>query len=58
MIADAAQARPLGHVLPDKIADVYSYVAAEVEARLVSALQHPWDKAIANSLDHAPWRCL
>ncbi len=44
-IPDVAQARRLGHDLPDKIADIYSHVADEVEARLIAALQRRWDEA-------------
>jgi integrase len=51
MIADGmpevAQARRLGHTLPDKIENIYSHVAPEVEARLIKALQRRWTDALA-----------
>jgi integrase len=43
---DVAQARRLGHKLPDKIDDIYSHVALEVEARLIKALQRRWTDAL------------
>lgn len=53
MIADGipeiAQALRLGHVLKDKIQQTYSHVAAEVDHRLLTALQDRWNKAIANT---------
>src|SRR5207253_1869805 len=43
MIADGIpeidQALRLGHVLPDKVRETYSHVAASVEARLLECLQ-------------------
>lgn len=60
MIADSvpeiAQARRLGHVLDDKIRQVYSHVATEVDQRLLAGLQHRWDKAAADSSDSPVWR--
>jgi integrase len=46
-IPDVAQARRLGHKIPDKIQDIYSHVAAEVETRLIDALQRRWTTALA-----------
>lgn len=47
-IPDVAQARRLGHVLPDKIQHIYSHVAPEVEQRLLAVLQDRWTAALAN----------
>jgi hypothetical protein len=41
-IPEVAQARRLGHRIPDKIQHVYSHVAPELEARLLDALQQRW----------------
>jgi hypothetical protein len=46
-IPEVAQARRLGHRIPDKIQHVYSHVAPELEARLLDALQERWDTALA-----------
>jgi integrase len=43
---DVAQARRLGHKLPDKIENIYSHVAPEVETRLIKALQRRWTDAV------------
>lgn len=43
---DVAQARRLGHRIPDKIEDIYSHVAPEVETRLITALQRRWVEAM------------
>jgi hypothetical protein len=43
---DVAQARRLGHRIPDKIEHIYSHVAPEVETRLINALQHRWTTAL------------
>ena len=60
MIADGvpevAQSRRLGHILGDRIQETYSHVAAEVEHRLLEALQDRWDKAVADSPDQPAWR--
>ncbi|WP_086668146.1 tyrosine-type recombinase/integrase [Lentzea kentuckyensis] len=62
MIADAvpevAQSRRLGHKLPDKIQETYSHVAAEVEQRLMIALQKRWIDAITELREHeaSDWR--
>jgi integrase len=45
-VPDVAQARRLGHILPDKIENVYSHVAPEVEARLLAGLQRRWTTAV------------
>jgi integrase len=45
-IPDVAQARRLGHRIPDKIEHIYSHVAPEVETRLINALQHRWTTAL------------
>ena len=47
-IPEVAQARRLGHRIPDKIQHVYSHVAPELEARLLDAL--------AAALDRGPGR--
>jgi integrase len=47
-IPDVAQARRLGHTLPDKIEDIYSHVAPEVDARLLASLQKRWESAAAS----------
>ena len=46
-VPDAAQARRLGHTLPDKIADVYSHIAPELDAHLLDRLQTRWQDATA-----------
>ncbi len=62
MIADGvpevAQSRRLGHILGDKIQETYSHVAAEVETRLLDALNERWLKAVADQPDEPPWRDL
>lgn len=50
-IPDVAQARRLGHRIPDKIEHIYSHVAPEVETRLIQALQHRWTTAL-HTLTH------
>ena len=45
-IPEVAQAQRLGHKLPDKIENIYSHVAPEVEARLLAALQRRWIEAL------------
>ena len=50
-IPDVAQARRLGHRIPDKIQHIYSHVAPELETRLLDALQHRWTAAIADLTD-------
>ncbi|WP_156935064.1 hypothetical protein [Pseudonocardia spinosispora] len=50
MIADGvpqvAEARRLGHILPDKIENVYSRVAPAVEVGLLDGLQQRWTNAV------------
>ena len=46
-IPDVAQARRLGHRIPDKIQHIYSHVAPELETRLLDALQQRWTDALA-----------
>jgi hypothetical protein len=46
-IPDVAQARRLGHRIPDQIQHIYSHVAPELETRLLDALQHRWTTALA-----------
>ncbi|WP_232836821.1 tyrosine-type recombinase/integrase [Lentzea terrae] len=51
LIADGApeiaQARRLGHHLPNRVTEVYSHVAPEVEQRLLNNLQRRWHRAKA-----------
>lgn len=56
-IPDVAQARRLGHRIPDKIQHVYSHVAPELETRLLDALQHRWTTALA-ALAPATWNAV
>jgi integrase len=58
-IPEVAQARRLGHQLPDKIQETYSHVADEVKTRLLSALQARWTIALLElpEYDHdTTWR--
>lgn len=58
-IPDVAQARRLGHKLPDRIDDIYSHVAAEIETRLLHGLETRWQDALATiNTDQPtpPWR--
>ncbi|PKW18789.1 tyrosine-type recombinase/integrase [Saccharopolyspora spinosa] len=50
-IPQVAQARRLGHVIPDKIEHIYSHVAPEIETRLLQALQQRWTTALTTLLD-------
>jgi integrase len=52
-IPDVAQARRLGHRIPDKIQHIYSHVAPEIETRLITALQQRWINALAALTDGA-----
>lgn len=52
-IPDIAQSRRLGHILPDKIQEIYSHVADEVEQRLLDNLQQRWEHSLT-TLHHAP----
>ena len=53
-VPDVAQARRLGHRLPDKIQHIYSHVAPELETRLLDALQQRWTDALA-ALASSTW---
>jgi integrase len=55
-IPEIAQSRRLGHLLDDKIQETYSHIAAEVETRLLQALEDRWNKAVANSPNTPAWR--
>ncbi|MGD9527827.1 tyrosine-type recombinase/integrase [Pseudonocardia sp.] len=46
-IPEVAQARRLGHRIPDKIQHIYSHVAPELEARVLDTLQRRWTTALA-----------
>lgn len=46
-LPEVAQSRRLGHKLPDKIQEIYSHVAPEVETRLLRCLQKRWIDAMA-----------
>ncbi|WP_436499511.1 tyrosine-type recombinase/integrase [Actinokineospora sp. HUAS TT18] len=46
LIPDIAQAKRLGHRLADKIEQIYSHVAPEVEARLLDNLERRWLDAV------------
>ena len=48
-IPEVAQARRLGHRIPDKIQHVYSHVAPELETRLLDALQHRWTESFGRT---------
>lgn len=52
-IPQVAQARRLGHVIPDKIEHIYSHVADEIENRLLHCLQQRWTNAF-NTVLHDP----
>ncbi len=52
-IPDIAQSRRLGHILPDKIQEIYSHVADEVEQRLLDNLQQRWQHSLT-TLHHPP----
>ena len=45
-IPDVAQARRLGHRIPDKIQHIYSHVAPELETRLLEGLEQRWTHAL------------
>jgi integrase len=53
-IPDVAQARRLGHKIPDKIEHIYSHVAPEVETRLIDALQRRWTNALTKLVSTHP----
>jgi hypothetical protein len=46
-VPEIAQARRLGHHLPDRIVETYSHVAPEVEQRLLDGLDARWYAAQA-----------
>ncbi|MBP2320442.1 integrase [Kibdelosporangium banguiense] len=49
---EIAQARRLGHHLTNRVTEVYSHVATEVELRLLNDLQHRWHTATLNVRAH------
>jgi integrase-like protein len=49
---EIAQARRLGHHLTNRVTEVYSHVAPEVELRLLNDLQHRWHTATRNIQAH------
>jgi hypothetical protein len=49
---EIAQARRLGHHLPNRVTEVYSHVAPEVELRLLNDLQRRWHEADLNVKAH------
>lgn len=51
-IPEIAQARRLGHTLNDDIQELYSHVAANVEQRLLTALEGQWQHALATTPLH------
>jgi len=51
---EIAQARRLGHHLPNRVVEVYSHVAPEVETRLLADLQRRWHKAIRSPYPKGP----
>ncbi|MGI8311790.1 tyrosine-type recombinase/integrase [Saccharopolyspora hattusasensis] len=55
-IPQVAQARRLGHVIPDKIEHIYSHVAPEIETRLLQGLQQRWATALTALLDQQSTR--
>jgi hypothetical protein len=54
-VPEIAQAQRLGHILPNKIQQTYSHVAAEVDTRLLDGLQDRWDKAVADRGGTLAW---
>jgi integrase len=51
-IPEIAQARRLGHHLNNRIVEVYSHVAPEIEQRLLDDLQHRWQTALTAITTH------
>ncbi|TWP47967.1 tyrosine-type recombinase/integrase [Lentzea tibetensis] len=49
---EIAQARRLGHHVPNRVTEVYSHVAPEVELRLLNDLQRRWHEADLNVRAH------
>jgi integrase len=54
-IPEIAQARRLGHHLANRLVEVYSHVAPEIETRLLQQLERRWKQADKRSR-HAPRR--
>ncbi|TDV42140.1 tyrosine-type recombinase/integrase [Actinophytocola oryzae] len=56
-IPEIAQARRLGHHLANRLVEVYSHVAPEIETRLLHQLERRWKQATTNKRSHrAPHR--
>lgn len=56
-IPEIAQARRLGHHLANRLVEVYSHVAPEIETRLLHRLERRWKQATTNKRSHrAPRR--
>ncbi|GAB2960579.1 site-specific integrase [Amycolatopsis acidiphila] len=51
---EIAQARRLGHHLPNRVVETYSHVAPEVETRLLADLQRRWHKATRSRYPKRP----
>jgi hypothetical protein len=51
---EIAQARRLGHHLPNRVVESYSHVAPEVETRLLADLQRRWHKATRSPYPKRP----
>lgn len=51
-IPEVAQARRLGHRLDQRVVEVYSHIAEEVEARIQAALKQAWIDARHTLTDH------
>ena len=51
---EIAQARRLGHHLPNRVVETYSHVAPEVETRLLADLQRRWHKATRSPYPKRP----
>ncbi|MFI0772952.1 tyrosine-type recombinase/integrase [Streptomyces sp. NPDC021218] len=45
-VPEVAQARRLGHLMEDKVDDVYSHVAASIDARLLAGLESRWKRSL------------
>ncbi|MFI0818617.1 tyrosine-type recombinase/integrase [Streptomyces sp. NPDC021098] len=45
-VPEVAQARRLGHIMKDKVDDVYSHVAASIDARLLAGLETRWNRSL------------
>ncbi|MBW4717337.1 tyrosine-type recombinase/integrase [Saccharothrix obliqua] len=52
-IPDVGRARRLGHLLPDKIREIYEHVAPEVEVTILQRLQQRWVDALATLASRA-----